>query len=384
MTDIATPSPRESYESHHAQWLANYAVAEADCGGRRFPEQAHHYRTCFQRDRDRILHCHAFRRLDFKTQVFVPHEHDHYRTRLTHTLEVAQIARSLGRTLRLNEDLIEPVALAHDLGHPPFGHAGEAALDKLMAEHGGFEHNRQSLRVVDYLEHPYDRFPGLNLTHAVRECLARHETAYDTPACEDFGPGALAPMEGQLVDLADEIAYTSADLEDSLAAGLITTSGLENLSLWRRASAATEDAAPASGPIHTRIRTCKAVLVAMADDLIQTTTNNISALEIACVADVRAAPRRCVAFSDHMAVEVKELQGFLLKEVYLAGENARQDRLCRRIISDLFWAYLAKADLLPNDYRRRIDGDGLPRTACDYIAGMTDRFCKAEHARIHG
>jgi dGTPase len=190
-------------------------------------------------------------------------------------------------------------------------------------------------------------------------------------------------MEGQLVDLADEIAYTSADLEDCLAAGLITPSGLENLSLWRRASAATEDAAPASGP-HTRIRPCKAVLVAMADDLIQTATDNISALAIACVADVRAAPRRCVAFSDQIAVEVKELQDFLLKEVYLAGENARQDRLCRRILSDLFSAYLARADLLPNDYRRRIDADGLPRTVCDYIAGMTDRFCKAEHARIHG
>ncbi len=384
MTDSATPSPREIYESHHAQWLADYAVAEADCGERKFPEETHHYRTCFQRDRDRILHCHAFRRLDFKTQVFVPHEHDHFRTRLTHTLEVAQIARSLGRTLQLNEDLIEAVALGHDLGHPPFGHAGEAALDELMAEHGGFEHNRQSLRVVDYLEHPYDRFRGLNLTRAVRECLARHETAYDTPACEDFKPGTFAPMEGQLVDLADEIAYTSADLEDSLAADLITTRRLEDLALWRHASAAAEKAAASRGPIHTRTGPTKAVLVAMANDLIQTTTDNISSLEITCLADIRAAPRRCVAFSEHMAEEVKQLQNFLLQEVYLGGENARQDRQCRRIISDLFSAYLASPDLLPNGYRRRIDSDGLPRVTCDYIAGMTDRFSKAEHARIHG
>ena len=383
MNDITTPSPREIYESHHARLLADYAVAEADCGGRRFPEQTHHYRTCFQRDRDRILHCHAFRRLDFKTQVFVPHEHDHFRTRLTHTLEVAQVARSLGRTLRLNEDLIEAVSLAHDLGHPPFGHTGEAALDELMAEQGGFEHNRQSLRVVDYLEHPYGRFRGLNLTQVLRECLARHETAYDRPACEDFKPGTLAPMEGQLVDLADEIAYTSADLEDSLAAELITTSRLEDLALWRRASAA-ENAAPGAEPTHRRIRACKAVLAAMADDLIQTTTNNVSALGIACLGDVREAPRRCVAFSDRMAAEVKELQDFLLKEVYLAGENARQNRLCRQIISNLFSAYLARADMLPNGYRRRIASDGLPRVTCDYIAGMTDRFCRAEHARIHG
>ena len=382
MSNTARPSPREIYQSHHADWLADYAVREADCGGRRFPEEAHGYRTCFQRDRDRVVHCSAFRRLDFKTQVFVPHEHDHFRTRLTHTLEVAQIARSLGRALRLNEDLIEAAALAHDLGHPPFGHAGEAALNDLMAGRGGFEHNRQSLRVVDYLEHPYSRFRGLNLTYVVRECLARHQTTYDVPVCRQFDPKQFAPMEGQLVDLADEIAYTSADLEDSLAAGLITTAGLERLGLWRRAWAVAEKAAPNAQTVHKRIRACKAVLAAMADDLIQTTTNNIAALGIACLDDVRRAPRRCVGFSDRTAAEVRQMQDFLLKEVYLAGQNARQNRLCRGIINDLFSAYLADADLLPQRYRRRVESDCLSRVTCDYIAGMTDRFCKAEHAKI--
>jgi len=228
-------TPREAYEARQQDYLSGCAVGEHQSGGRRHGEAPHPYRTCFQRDRDRIMHCSAFRRLDFKTQVFVPHECDHFRTRLTHTLEVAQIGRAIGRALRLNEDLIEATALAHDLGHPPFGHCGEGVLDELMADEGGFEHNRQSLRVVDYLEHPYPAFRGLNLTAAVRECLARHQTRYDTPACGDFDASLQAPLEGQVVDLADEIAYTAADLEDALAAEWIITDDLASLALWRRA-----------------------------------------------------------------------------------------------------------------------------------------------------
>jgi dGTPase len=211
---------------------APYAVADAEAR-REHPEPPHPYRGPYQRDRDRILHCSAFRRLDFKTQVFVPHEHDHFRTRLTHTLEVAQVARTLGRALGLNEDCIEAVALAHDLGHPPFGHGGEKELDELMVDHGHFEHNRQSLRVVDYLEHPYPEFRGLNLTQATRECIARHETRYDAPVCEEFDDDRLAPLEGQLVDLADEIAYSSADLEDALAARRIDEADLSDIELSR-------------------------------------------------------------------------------------------------------------------------------------------------------
>ena len=384
MTGENPPSPRELYEAGQSRWLAAWAVCEARSGGRQFPEEPHEYRTCFQRDRDRIVHCSAFRRLDFKTQVFVPHEHDHFRTRLTHTLEVAQIARTLGRTLRLSEDLIEAVALAHDLGHPPFGHGGEEALAGLMAGHGGFEHNRQSLRVVDYLEHPYPRFRGLNLTRVVRECIARHETAYDAPACEEFDDGLQAPLAGQVVDAADEIAYTSADLEDALAAGCVETEQLADLSLWRRAWRAAEADTPGAGRIHRRIRACKAVLEIMASDLLAETNRRLEAPAPGCPDDVRGAERKCASFSDPVARDVAEMQEFLLTNVYLAGDSARQDAEGRRTIEELFERYVCDPSLLPERYHRRIDGDGRHRVVCDYIAGMTDRFCRAAHAGICG
>lgn len=367
--------------------LAPWAVGEADSGGRKVPEPEHPYRSCFQRDRDRIVHCSAFRRLDFKTQVFVPHEHDHFRTRLTHTLEVAQIARTLGRALGLNEDLIEAVALGHDLGHPPFGHGGETVLDELMADHGRFEHNRQSLRIVDYLEHPYPRFRGLNLTRVVRECLAKHETRYDTPVCEDFDTALLAPLAGQLVDSADEIAYTAADLEDALAAGNLRTDQLAPLHLWRLAWRTAEQDAPDAQPIHKRIRACKAVLSAMADDLLETTAGNIDTMGIGSPDDVRRAGARCAAFSPDTAAAVEEMQDFLLHNVYLCGDNVCRDHEGRRIIRELFAAFVAEESLLPQRYRKRIGADGdssKHRVVCDYIAGMTDRYCKQEHARLCG
>jgi len=377
-------SPRERYEACKGPLLGPYAVRESDSGGRKVPETPHPYRTCFQRDRDRIVHCSAFRRLDFKTQVFVPHEQDHFRTRLTHTLEVAQIARDLGRALRLNEDIAEAVGLAHDLGHPPFGHAGEAALDELMAGAGGFEHNRQSLRVVDYLEHPYPQFRGLNLTRVVRECLARHQTRYDVPVCEEFKSGQFAPLEGQLVDLADEIAYTSADLEDALAAGWIRVEQLSGLDLWRQASRTVEAETPNAGEMHKRIRACKGVLAAMADDLIAATTGNIQAMGIDSPAAARQAGGRCVAFSAPMCRAVEQMQQFLLENVYFHPAGAAQNRLGRKIIGELFAAYLTDPKLLPGRYRQRVDAEGIGRVTCDYIAGMTDRFCKQQHAAVCG
>jgi dGTPase len=370
----------------HKEHLAPYAVAEADSGGRAVAEDEHPYRTCFQRDRDRIVHCSAFRRLDFKTQVFVPHEQDHYRTRLTHTLEVAQIGRDLGRALRLNEDLIEAVALGHDLGHPPFGHAGEEALAELMADHGGFEHNRQSLRVADFLEHPYPAFRGLNLTRVVRECLAKHETRYDCPACEEFADGLSSPLEGQLVDLADEIAYTSADVEDALAAEWVTVRQLEGLELWRRAWQAAEREAPRAGALHMRIRACKMILAVMADDLVSTTADGIAAAGIESVDAVRAAGK-CVVFSQETAAGVRQMHVFLLAEVYRHPRSAEKHCEARGIITGLFDAYTGDPTLLPERYRRRIDADAgssRHRVACDYIAGMTDRFCRQEHERICG
>lgn len=379
-----TTDARELFERHQDAWLAPYAVRESQSGGRKHTESDHGYRTCFQRDRDRVIHCTAFRRLDFKTQVFVPHEHDHFRTRLTHTMEVAQIGRSLGRALRLNEDLIETVALAHDLGHPPFGHGGEAVLNELMAGHGGFEHNRQSLRIVDYLEHPYPGFRGLNLSQVVRECMARHQTRYDTPVCPELPPGQHAPLEGQLVDLADEIAYTSADLEDALAGEWISVEQIRGLALWEIAWSAAQADAPDARPIHKRIRACKAVLAAMADDLINTTTARAVEMKIDTPDAARKAGKKAVAFSPALASAVREMQDFLLHKVYLRPDAEKKERESRRLIQELFATFTGSPDLLPSRYQTRIDADGLHRVVCDYIAGMTDRYCKDQHALVHG
>lgn len=375
---------RDWLARRHAPTLAPWAVDEDHGGGREYAEPEHPYRSCFQRDRDRIVHCSAFRRLDFKTQVFVPHVQDHFRTRMTHTLEVAQIGRTLARALGLCEDLVEAIALAHDLGHPPFGHGGESALDEMMTDHGRFEHNRQSLRVVDYLEHPYPRFRGLNLSRVVRVCLAKHETRYDTPLPGGLDEPGEAPLAGQLIDCADEIAYTSADLEDSLAAGTITVEQIEHLALWRAAWQLAHEAAPDSSPIHKRIRACKNVLASMADDLLATTAAAIDSLGIRSPQGVREAGQRCVGFSPEMARNVEELQDFLLNNVYLSEKHAAHDRRGQGMIRDLFTAYVADTSLLPARYRRRIDRDGLHRVACDFIAGMTDRYCTEQHAKLMG
>lgn len=375
---------RDIYERQQQHWLASYAVREADCGGRANDEPEHDYRTCFQRDRDRIVHCSAFRRLDFKTQVFVPHEQDHYRTRLTHTLEVAQIARTLGRALRLNEDLIETAALAHDLGHPPFGHAGEAALEELMADHGHFEHNRQSLRVVDYLEHPYPGFRGLNITRVVRECMAKHQSRFDTPAATEFDPALNAPLEGQLVDLADEIAYTSADLEDALAVNWLKLDQLQDLKLWCQAWDIAEAAAPQAREVHKQIRAGKALLAILADDLLTNSLAKIKHLGIDSPQAARAASGRTLGFSAAVAADIRQMQDFLLHNVYLHGPNADKEKHSRQLIHQLFDRYLAQPTLLPDRYQSRFECDGLHRTICDFIAGMTDRYCLKEHQKHVG
>ncbi len=382
MSEANSSDWREAFAAGQASWLGSYAVTESDAGPRKYPEDPHAYRTCFQRDRDRIVHCSAFRRLDFKTQVFVPHEHDHYRTRLTHTLEVAQVGRDIGRALRLNEDLIEAVALAHDLGHSPFGHAGEAALDELMADHGGFEHNRQSLRVVEHLEHPYPNFRGLNLTSVVRECLAKHETAYDNPACDQFDNSLQGPAEGQLVDLADEIAYTCADLEDSLEAGLINTDQLSELEFWQVAYRATAEAFPAARAVHMRIRAIKMVLGMLADDLIETTIATIRANGIDSPDSARKAGKKCVVMTAKTAAMFEELRRFLYENVYLNEKSLAHAQRAKKTIGDLFAKYIDSPDLLPKRYAKRADGEGLERVICDYIAGMTDRYSLAAHQQI--
>ena len=377
-------SAADDFLRHQRAWLAPQATGEQDSGPRRHPEREHPYRTCFQRDRDRVVHCSAFRRLDYKTQVFVPHEQDHFRTRLTHTLEVAQVARTVARARRANEDLAEAAALAHDLGHPPFGHAGEQVLAELMADHGHFEHNRQSLRIVDYLEHPYPAFRGLNLTRAVRECLARHTTRYDTPVCQEFEPGLQAPLEGQIVDAADEIAYSSADVDDALAAGWISLADLADLALWRLAWAQAEAQDPAAREIHKQIRATKALVAVLADDLIEQTGRNLAAGPLADRPAVQQASAKCVRFSGPVAAGLDELQAMLMAKVYTHPTSRDKCAHARRCIGELFEQFIRRPAALPERYRRRIDDDGLHRVACDYIAGMTDRYCIAEHARLCG
>ncbi len=362
----------------------------AGCGARKFPEPWEQSDFCFQCDRERILRCSAFRRLDFKTQVFVPHEHDHFRTRLTHSLEVAQVGRNLARSLGLNEDLVEAVALGHDLGHPPFGHVGEKTLDELMVDHGGFEHNRQSLRIVDYLEHPFPPFRGLNLTNVTRECIARHETPYDAPVCEEFNTSPFAPLEGQLVDLADEIAYTSADLEDALAVGWINRDQLGDLGLWREAWRRAEEMFPRARAIHKRIQATRAVVAVLGDDLLETTRANLREHGIDSPDAARGARQQIVGFSSVAGGEFRELQRFLLERVYLHPKNVREGEIARGILRELFGEFVRSPEHLPQRYRKRINDDhptdprtsSLHRVVCDYVAGMTDRYCRAEHARI--
>ncbi len=363
--------------------LAPYAVADSDAA-RRHAEPPHPWRSAFQIDRERVLHCTAFRRLDYKTQVFVPHEHDHFRTRLTHTLEVAQLARAVGRALRANEDLTEAVALAHDLGHPPFGHAGEYELAELMADHGRFEHNRQSLRVVDYLEHPFPAFRGLNLTDAARECIARHQSRYDSPEPDEFDADTHAPLEGQLVDACDEIAYTAHDLEDALTAEWITPDDLAHLDLWRRAWESARDEHGDVRAIHLRIQACKKVPEILAGDLLAATRQALEVLRPGSTDDIRRAPRRCAGFSQETAEQLDRMQRYLLENVYHDPRSTAESERGRRIVRELFRAYIADPSLLPRRYRERIEKDSLQRVACDYIAGMTDRFCTAEHKRICG
>ncbi len=367
-----------------ADSLADYAVRPIQTS-RKFPEPELDAQACFQIDRNRILRCAAFRRLDYKTQVFVPHEHDMFRTRLTHTLEVAQVGRDIGRALGLNEDLIETVALAHDLGHPPFGHIGEHTLDTLMADHGHFEHNRQSLRIVDYLEHPYPQFRGLNLTDITRECIAKHETRYDTPVCEDFQDteAPLPPLEGQVVEMADEIAYTSADLEDALMSKWISQKDLAGLALWQRAYRRAEKKYPQARPIHLRIQATQGLVEILCEDLLNKTHENISLMNINSPADACRAEERCVRFSEQLAEELKELHDFLFRRVYKHEANLKQEAQANKILRDLFQAFTADPQLLPERYLQRIDetqaGHDLYRVVCDYLAGMTDRFCREIH-----
>jgi len=384
---------RRDFEDREKRELAPYAAKSAETRGRVHPEPEHTYRTAYQRDRDRVVHSTAFRRLEYKTQVFLTHEGDFFRTRLTHTLEVTQIARTLARALNLNEDLTEAVALAHDLGHTPFGHSGEEALQDLMRDHGGFEHNRHGIRIIDCLEHPYPQFRGLNLTYEVRECIAKHATSYDHPAASEFEPGPPCserfsllqgppPLEGQIVELADSIAYDSHDLDDALAMGIMSAEALADLDIFRQA-ASDFAASLADLSLDQRIRRIAKLLIdLMVTDAIVTSTEAIGASGVRSVADVRRADGRLIRLSPALKPKVEELERFLFERVYGHERVARRMTEAKRLVVGLFEAYRADPTRLPPNYQRRTGEEGLERVICDYVAGMTDRFAQAEYRRL--
>jgi dGTPase len=372
----------KNLEDQEEKILAPYAMKSRHSKGRRYPEKAHPYRTHFQRDRDRIIHSTAFRRLEYKTQVFVSHEGDHYRTRLTHTMEVAQIARSIARALRLNEDLAEAIALVHDLGHTPFGHAGEDTLSEIMKDHGGFEHNRQTLRVVDLLEEKYPEFPGLNLTYEVREGIMKHETSYDHPIPEEFNPEKKATLECQLVNLADEIAYHCHDIDDGLASDILSEEELNQITLWNRLNDELEKKYPRLSAAQRRHQLVRMLINFEVSDLINETDRRIQRDQIKTLEDVRKAKENVTQFSQVTRKLNSELREFLFEKMYRHYRMIRMADKAKRIITQLFEAYLEDADQLPPAFRHRFKDEDQMQLICDYIAGMTDRFALQEYKKL--
>ncbi|MBK7140598.1 MAG: deoxyguanosinetriphosphate triphosphohydrolase [bacterium] len=355
--------------------LASYAAKASESRGRSFPEPEHPYRTAFQRDRDRIIHSTAFRRMEYKTQVFLPHEGDHFRTRLTHTIEVAQISRTMARCLRLNEDLSEAIALVHDLGHTPFGHAGEDVLNELLAGHGGFNHNNQSLRVVDLLEQRYPDHPGLNLTFEVREGIAKHETTVKLHRPE-FDPSARSSLEASLVDIADEIAYNAHDIDDGLAAELLRLEEIAELGIWTRPGRHHPTDGPKLSHREQRFTLVRHLVNSATVDVMEQTAGAIDRLRIVTQADVASSPERIVGYSASMKEEVAELKQFLKEKLYRHAHMAEMSRRARQIIELLFERLNSRPDLMPDRFREMLLTEERPIVVADYIAGMTDRFAE--------
>jgi len=374
---------RQSIEREEALRLAPYAVRSGESRGRVHPESEHAYRTAFQRDRDRIVHSRAFRRLEYKTQVFVYREGDHYRNRLTHTIEGSQISRTIARALRLNEDLAEAVALAHDLGHTPFGHAGERALDDLMRGHGGFDHNRQSLRIVDLFEDRYPDFRGLNLTSETREGVLKHGCNWEHPVPVP-PPVAQPSLEAQVSDAADEIAYTNHDLDDGLRSGLLDAGSLESVSLWRDTSRRVRSEIGAAPERVQRAQTVRALINHLVTDLVESSAARLAGAAVGSVEDVRRTRERLIGFSPDLADAKRELKRFLYENLYFHPRVREMSDNGARILGDLFKVFRDDPMLLPAHVRERFAEDGEARAIADYAAGMTDRFAIIEHERLLG
>jgi len=370
--------------------LAAYAASDATCRGRQYDEPTPAYRSEYQRDRDRIIHSAAFRRLEYKTQVFVNHEGDLFRTRLTHSVEVAQIARSVARALSLNEDLVEAVSLAHDLGHTPFGHAGQDALNECMKEYGGFEHNLQSLRVVEVLEERYAEFPGLNLTFEAREGILKHCSVKVAKTLGDIGQRFLdktqPSLEAQLTNIADEVAYNNHDVDDGLRYGLISVEQLRELKVFSRQHDVVLKAYPQLAPRRTIHETIRRMINYLVVDLIENTQNRIKESGVDSVEAVRQAGESLVTYSDTVREESLELKRFLRNQLYNHYRVRRMSQKSVRMLKEMFHAFLQDPQLLPPQYQERIsqisDTPGVARVVSDYIAGMTDRFALLEYQRL--
>jgi dGTPase len=360
---------REEIEEREDALLAPYALRSKFSKGRRFAEARHEFRPDFQRDKERITYSTAFRRLEYKTQVFVNHEGDHYRTRLTHTLEVSLIARSIARTLNVNEDLVEAIALAHDLGHSPFGHAGESALNELMANNGGFEHNLQSLRIVEELEDCYAQFPGLNLTWEVREGLKKH------------APDRMNALEFDIVDVADEIAYNAHDLNDGLRSNYLTIDQIKELKIWQRIEPEITGK-PFGVSYLTNAKATRNLVNAQVVDIISNTTNNIKRSSIKTVEDLTKIFVEIVCFSTNIAGEIEELKRFLFRELYKHPKVMHMNDNARDVISTLFKTYELQPENMPLYFQKKMSEWGRQRVICDYIAGMTDRYAHKEFDRL--
>ena len=369
--------------------LAPYAVHVENTLGRRFPEEPHPYRNDFQRDRDRIIHARAFRRLENKTQVFTKRLSDHFRNRLTHTIEVAQISRTIAGALNLNEDLVETLALVHDIGHPPFGHAGEKALDALMQQHGlRFDHNLHELRIVESFELRYIAHPGLNLSFEVREGIIKHSRDYraeDYPELAEYLLDQRPPLEAQLIDHTDEIGYTTADLDDGFEAHLLQLDQIRaNVLLFERHFREVEKKYPDARTKLKFNEALKSMLNELVTDLIDNTAQRIRESGVRSLDDVRRRPGRLAAFSPRVEQERREAKQFLYQNLYLS-EPLRPEKLDgERVVADLFGHWLEHPEALPASYQQKAGDEPLARTICDYIAGMTDNFIIEQHERLVG
>ncbi len=372
---------REELEAFENQHLAPYGFRSRDSRGRAFTDKEPSYRTAFQRDRDRILHTTAFRRLEYKTQVFVITEGDYYRTRLTHTLEVAQIGRTIARALGANEDLVEAICLAHDLGHTPFGHAGERALSSLMEDHGGFNHNTQSLRIVTELEQRYPDFPGLNLSWEVREGIVKHETEYDISEAEGYEPEKRGHLEAQIANVADETAYTAHDLDDGLRSGLLRPSSMQSLALWQQVieSVGWQPGKLTELDRHQVIRRLIGMLIG---ELLDHTHAQLDKNNVNSVEDVQNHSENLVGLSEEMQAMNRELKTFLYDHMYRHHRVYRMQVKAEKILAELFEAYTEHPAMLPEEIQEKASGGNFYRVIADYIAGMTDRFALDEHSRL--